>query len=273
VTDPTTKKKITFADASLETLRDNPSAWVLHPGEKWHGFTGLPDNYCMLDPIKVTVVMPGVKDDGSLDKWGIPAAVVVKFLDTRGIVNEKSGDYIILFLFSMGNTKGKWGTLITELFEFKRHYDEETPLEEIFSDLTTAYPDRYGGMTLTSLTDEMHTFKKEHRMCELLQEAYSILPEPAVSYADAYRSLVRGDVEHVPVSKAGNRIVATGIFPYPPGIPVLAPGERTGKQNGAILQYLKSMQDFDNQFPGFEHDTHGVESVKGEYMMYCIREC
>ena len=272
VIDPKTKKKIPFEKVSLETLRDTPSCWVLHPGERWHGFAGLPDNYCMLDPIKVTVVMPGVKDDGSLDTWGIPAAIVVKFLDTRGIVNEKSGDYIILFLFSMGNTKGKWGTLITELFEFKRHYDEKTPLEEIFPDLTKAYPDRYGGMTLKSLSDEMHAFKKDHRMCELLEEAYSTLPEPAVSYADAFRSLVRGEVDQVPVSKAKNRIVATGIFPYPPGIPVLAPGERTGKQDGPILQYLTSLQDFDRRFPGFEHDTHGVESMKGEYMMYCIRE-
>jgi arginine/lysine/ornithine decarboxylase len=272
VTDPKTKKKVPFANASLDLLRDNPSCWVLHPGEKWHGFSGLPDNYCMLDPIKVTVVMPGVKDDGTLETWGIPAAVVVKFLDTRGIVNEKSGDYIILFLFSMGNTRGKWGTLITELFEFKRHYDEKTPLEEIFPDLTTAWPDRYGGMTLASLTDEMHAFKKKHRMCELLQEAYSSLPDPAMSYADAYRSLVRGEVEHVPVSKAGDRIVATGIFPYPPGIPVLAPGERTGPQDGPVLQYLLSMQDFDKRFPGFEHDTHGVENIKGEYMMYCLKE-
>ena len=272
IRDPMTKKKIPFEEVSLETLRDTPSCWVLHPGEKWHGFTGLPDNYCMLDPIKVTVVMPGVKDDGSLEPWGIPAAMVVRFLDTRGIVNEKSGDYIILFLFSMGNTKGKWGTLITELFEFKRHYDEGTPLEEIFPDLTKLYPERYGGMTLKSLADEMHAFKKDHRMCDLLEEAYSGIPEPAVSYADAFRSLVRGEVDHVPVSKAENRIVATGIFPYPPGIPVLAPGERTGEQSGPILQYLKSLQDFDRQFPGFEHDTHGVENVRGEYMMYCIRE-
>ncbi|MCU0631719.1 MAG: arginine decarboxylase [Methanolinea sp.] len=272
VIDPKAKKKIPFADASLETLRDNPSAWVLHPGEGWHGFSGIPDNYCMLDPIKVTVVMPGVKEDGTLATWGIPAAVVVKFLDTRGIVNEKSGDYIILFLFSMGNTKGKWGTLITELFEFKRHYDEKTPLEEIFPDLTNAYPDRYGGMTLQSLTDEMHSYKREHRMCALLQEAFSLLPEPAITYADAYKRLVRGEVEQVPVAEAGDRIVATGIYPYPPGIPLLAPGERTGPLDGPVLQYLKSLQDFDIRFPGFEHDTHGVENVKGEYRIYCIRE-
>ncbi len=272
ITDPQSKKKVMFADASIELLRDNPSAWILHPHDTWHGFSGLPDGYCMLDPIKVTVVMPGVNDDGSLDMWGIPAAVVVKFLDTRGIVNEKSGDYIILFLFSMGNTKGKWGTLITELFEFKRHYDEETPLEEIFPDLKGAYPDRYGGMTLKSLTDEMHRFKKKHRMCELLQEAFSILPDPVIPYSEAFRKLVRGEVERIPISQAGNRVVATGIVPYPPGIPLLAPGEMTGNLSEPLLQYLKSMQDFDNQFPGFEHDTHGVENIKGDYMMYCIRE-
>jgi arginine decarboxylase len=272
VTDPKTKRKVPFADAKLELLRDNPSCWVLRPGERWHGFEGLPDGYCMLDPIKVTVIMPGVNEDGSLASWGIPAAVVVKFLDTRGIVNEKSGDYIILFLFSMGITKGKWGTLVTELFEFKRHYDEGAPLEEIFPDLTTAHPQRYGGMTLKDLADEMHSFKQDHRMVELLEMAYSVLPRPEISYADAFRKLVRGEVEQVPIGKAAGRIVATGIFPYPPGIPVLAPGENVGEQNGPVLRYLTSLQDFDNRFPGFEHDTHGVENVKSQYMMYCIRE-
>ena len=272
ITDPKTRKKIAFADASLDTLRDNPSCWTLHPEEKWHGFDGLPDNYCMLDPIKVTILMPGVNDDGTLAKWGIPAAVVVKFLDTRGIINEKSGDYSILFLFSIGITKGKWGTLITELFEFKRLYDENVPLEEVFPDLTTKWPERYGGMTLADLVAEMHAFKKDHRMCELLQQAFSLLPEPATTYADAYRKLVKNEVEQIPIAKAGNRIVATGIVPYPPGIPLLAPGERTGGQKEPVLQYLIAMQDFDKRFPGFEHDTHGIENVNGEYMMNCIVE-
>ncbi|MDD1717819.1 MAG: arginine decarboxylase, partial [Methanoregulaceae archaeon] len=272
VVDPKTKKKAHFADIGLEVLRDNPSSWVLHPGDTWHGFSGLPEGYCMLDPIKVTVLTPGVRDDGSADTWGIPASIVVKFLGTRGIVNEKSGDYSILFLFSMGITKGKWGTLITELFEFKRLYDENAPLEEVFPDLVKGFPYRYGGMTLQDLCSEMHRWKTDHRMGELLNEAFSVLPEPVLTYAEAYRRVVRNEVDHVPVTRAGDRIVATGIVPYPPGIPVLAPGERTGSPDGPVLQYLKVMQDFDARFPGFEHDTHGIENVKGEYQMYCIRE-
>jgi lysine decarboxylase/arginine decarboxylase len=272
ITDPKTRKKIAFADAPLDTLRDNPSCWVLHPKDAWHGFDGLPDNYCMLDPIKVTVIMPGVNEDGTLAHWGIPAAVVVKFLDTRGIINEKSGDYSILFLFSIGITKGKWGTLITELFEFKRLYDENVPLEDVFPDLKNTWPERYGDMTLQDLVNEMHAFKKVHNMCGLLQQAFSLLPDPALTYAEAYRRLVRNEVEQIPVANAGNRIVATGIVPYPPGIPLLAPGERTGARKEPVLQYLLSMQDFDKRFPGFEHDTHGIENVNGVYMMNCIVE-
>jgi arginine/lysine/ornithine decarboxylase len=226
----------------------------------------------MLDPIKVTVLMPGVNDDGSLADWGIPAAIVVKFLDTKGIINEKSGDYSILFLFSMGITKGKWGTLITELFEFKRLYDEDAPLEEVFPDLGIAYPERYRNMTLRGLVAQMHAFKKEHHMCDLLQQAYAGLPEPAISYAEAFRKLVKNEVEQIPIAKAGGRVVATGIVPYPPGIPLLAPGEKTGKIGGPVLQYLLCLQDFDNRFPGFSHDTHGIEMQNGEYVMYCTRE-
>jgi lysine decarboxylase/arginine decarboxylase len=235
VVDPKTKKKVPFADASLELLRDNPSAWVLHPGEKWHGFSGLPDNYFMLDPIKVTILMPGVQEDGTLDKWGIPAAIVVKFLDTRGIINEKSGDYSILFLFSIGITKGKWGTLVTELFEFKRLYDENVPLEEVFPDLIATWPGRYCKMRLQDLAGEMHAFKRDHRMCELLQEAFSLLPKPAISSAEAYRKLVRNEIEQIPIARAGNRIVATGIVPYPRAFPSLprasGPAGRTSRSS------------------------------------------
>ncbi|HBB22055.1 MAG TPA: lysine decarboxylase, partial [Pseudomonas sp.] len=100
------------------------------PTADWHGFGDVADDYVLLDPIKVTLVTPGLTASGALGESGIPAAVVSKFLWERGLVVEKTGLYSMLVLFSMGITKGKWSTLLTELLEFKRHYDANIPLIE-----------------------------------------------------------------------------------------------------------------------------------------------
>jgi arginine/lysine/ornithine decarboxylase len=42
-------------------------------------------------------------------------------------------------------------------------------------------------------------------------------------------------VEQVPVDRAAGRIAAEIVSPYPPGVPVLAPGERISQQ---VLDYL-----------------------------------
>jgi len=272
VTDPETKKKIVFEDAPFRLLRDDPSAWILNPGDAWHGFSGLTPGYCMLDPIKVTIITPGIRGDGSLAQWGIPAAIVEKFLETRGIVCEKVGDYTLLFLFSLGVTQGKWGTLVSEFFEFKRFFDRDSALDEVFPELIARYPGRYKGMTLRGLSGEMHRFKRERDICGLLENAFGTLPEPVLTYADAYSRLVKNEVEYLPIEDSADRITATGIVPYPPGIPLLAPGERTGKTDGPVLRYLLALQDFDNTFPGFAHDIHGIRNIDGKYMMFCVKE-
>jgi hypothetical protein len=43
-------------------------------GSKWHGFGQLADGFNMLDPIKSTIVTPGLSLDGKFDKTGIPAS-------------------------------------------------------------------------------------------------------------------------------------------------------------------------------------------------------
>ena len=45
------------------------------------------------------------------------------------------------------------------------------------------------------------------------------------------------EVEAVPADKAGGRIAAEQITPYPPGIPAVVPGERL---NDAVIDYLRS---------------------------------
>ncbi|MFT8148862.1 arginine decarboxylase, partial [Salmonella enterica subsp. enterica serovar Infantis] len=76
------------------------NCWVMRPGETWHGFNGLPDNWSMLDPIKVSILTPGMGDDGNLLDSGVPAALVTAWLGRHGIVPTLTTDFQIMFLFS-----------------------------------------------------------------------------------------------------------------------------------------------------------------------------
>ena len=273
VTDKQSGKRIPFCRASEEQLSTDPECWVLHPNEEWHGFGDIEDGWCMLDPIKVSVITPGVNADGSLADWGIPASVLTSYLDNKGIIVEKTTDFTILFLFSMGVTKGKWGTLLNALFEFKRDYDRNTPLERVIPGLAAEHPERYAGMGLKDLAGEMFKAMSELGTTRALSEAFSVLPHPDMAPVDAYERLVKDDVESLTLEQMADHTVATGVVPYPPGIPLLMPGENAGPADGPLLGYLKALQAFDRKFPGFAHDTHGVEvDAEGNYTIMCIKK-
>jgi arginine/lysine/ornithine decarboxylase len=270
VKDPRTGRKVRFEEAPLELLATNADCWVLRPGAAWHGFGDVEDDYCMLDPIKVSVVTPGVAVKGGLDKRGIPATLVTAYLHRRGVEVEKTTDFTILFLFSIGITKGKWGTLLNALLDFKRDYDRNAPLAEVLPAVATAYPDVYGGLGLRDLADRMFAQLKETRQTHWLAEAFSTLPTPAMTPRAAYQQLVRGQLEHVPLDQLADRVLATSVVPYPPGIPMLMPGEATGSDDGPYLSYLRALASWDARFPGFGHDTHGVENRNGTYHVQCL---
>lgn len=265
------EKGIPFYQVDEKKLASDPAYWVLRPNAKWHGFGDIEDGYCMLDPIKVSVTTPGVALDGNLEDWGIPATILTMFLDQNGIVVEKTTDFTILFLFSIGITKGKWGTLVDALLKFKQAYDRNAPLPRVLPALADAHPGRYAHMGLKDLAQSMFAAMKELRTTRLLSEAFSLLPEPQLSPTRAYEELVKNHIERLTLDKMADRTVATGVVPYPPGIPLLMPGEKTGPADGPILGYLKALEAFDAQFPGFEHDTHGVEIENGRYVISCIK--
>ena len=265
-------KKVAFAAASPEFLASEPDAWVLHPGDAWHGFGDLEDGYCMLDPIKVSIVTPGVADTGGLAKRGIPATLVTAYLHRRGVEVEKTTDFTILVLFSIGITKGKWGTLLNALLDFKRDYDNNVPLTEVLPDLVRSAPAVYGGLGFRDLADRMFGTLKETRQTHWLAEAFSTLPEALLTPNAAYQYLVRDEIEHVPLESLADRVLATSVVPYPPGIPMLMPGEATGPANGPYLGYLRALAAWDSRFPGFGHDTHGVENRDGVYYVQCLRQ-
>ncbi|ORM65483.1 arginine decarboxylase [Pantoea rodasii] len=260
-----------FHDVNPTVLKTEPNCWVLHPNEVWHGFGAIEDGYCMLDPIKVSVLTPGMGDTGQLEDFGIPACVLSAYLGRQGIVVEKTTDFTILFLFSIGITKGKWGTLVNALLDFKRDYDENLELELCLPDLLAANKQRYAGMGLKDLTVEIFAAMKSTKTTSLMAQAFGILPEAVFSPVEAYEKLVRNDVELVTLAEAAGRIVATGIVPYPPGIPLLMPGENAGTADGALLSYLNALERFDASFPGFTHDTHGIENEDGTYQLLVLK--
>ena len=250
---------------------DPKQCWVLHPGETWHGFGDLEDDYCMLDPIKVSIVTPGVLDKGGLDKRGIPASLVTAYLHQRGVEVEKTTDFTILVLFSIGITKGKWGTLLNALLDFKRDYDNNVPLAQVLPQLVNDSPQTYGTLGLRELADQMFAQLRESRQTHWLAEAFSTLPTPAMTPSAAYQHLVRDEIEHVPLDQLAQRTLATSVVPYPPGIPMLMPGESTGADDGPYLGYLRALWSWDNRFPGFGHDTHGVENRDGTHYVQCLK--
>jgi arginine decarboxylase len=252
---------------------DNVSTgdWLLQPQADWHGFGEVAEDYVLLDPIKVTLVTPGLTVDGTLDAQGIPAAVVSKFLWERGLVVEKTGLYSFLVLFSMGITKGKWSTLLTELLEFKRSYDANLPLSDVLPSIAQAGKVFYQGMGLRDLCDALHACYRENATAKALKRMYTVLPEVAIKPADAYNQLVRGEIEAVPIEQLEGRIAAVMLVPYPPGIPLIMPGERFTAQTRSIIDYLIFARTFDLSFPGFDADVHGLQREEGLYTVDCIR--
>jgi len=163
--------------------------------------------------------------------------------------------------------------LLDALLEFKDHYDRGAPLGEAVPRLVAEHPRRYAGLTLRDLCDQMHAELRAQHVAVLLDQAFGTLPIPVLPPGRAYQLLVRDQVEWVQVDHMGGRVTAVMVVPYPPGIPLLMPGEHAGPPGGPVLRYLRALQDLDRRFPGFSHDIHGVEpAADGTYRVMCVTD-
>ena len=246
--------------------------WMLKPGERWHGFGNLAQGFNMLDPIKATVITPGLDVDGDFHDMGIPAAVVTKYLAEHGVVVEKTGLYSFFIMFTIGITKGRWNTLVTELQQFKDDYDKNQPLWRVLPDFVAKYP-RYETWSLKQLCDQIHEVYRSNDVARLTTEMYLSDMVPAMKPADAFAKMAHRETERVEIDDLEGRITSVLLTPYPPGIPLLIPGERF---NATIVRYLKFARAFNERFPGFETDIHGLSRTgqNGESRFYvdCVKQ-
>ncbi|HEY3301455.1 MAG TPA: arginine/lysine/ornithine decarboxylase [Methylophilaceae bacterium] len=258
-------------DLTEEGIEERAS-WMLKAGEAWHGFGNLAEGFNMLDPIKATIITPGLDIDGDFsDEFGIPAAIVTKYLAEHGVIVEKTGLYSFFIMFTIGITKGRWNTMVAALQQFKDDYDKNQPLWKVLPEFAQKHA-RYERMGLRDLCTQIHEVYKTNDVARLTTEMYLSDMVPAMKPTDAFAKMAHREIDRVPIDELEGRITAVLLTPYPPGIPLLIPGEQFNK---VIINYLKFARTFNEKFPGFETDVHGLvkELVDGKasYFVDCVK--
>ncbi|HYF16770.1 MAG TPA: arginine/lysine/ornithine decarboxylase [Ramlibacter sp.] len=239
---------------------------------KWHGFGNLAEGFNMLDPIKSTVVTPGLDLNGKFHKSGIPASIVTRFLAEHGIIVEKTGLYSFFIMFTIGITKGRWNTMLTALQQFKDDYARNQPMWKILPEFCAQHP-RYERMGLADLCQYVHELYAKYDIARLTTDMYLSDLKPAMKPSDAFSHIAHRKTERVEVDELEGRVTTSLVTPYPPGIPLLIPGEVFNKK---IVDYLKFSREFNAQCPGFETDIHGLveeadENGKVHFFADCVK--
>jgi arginine/lysine/ornithine decarboxylase len=188
------------------------------------------------------------------------------------VVVEKTGLYSFFIMFTIGITKGRWNTLVTALQQFKDDYDRNAPLWRILPEFCAAHP-RYERMGLRDLCQAIHEAYAEGDIARLTTEVYLSDLQPAMTPSEAYAYIAHRRTERVPIDELEGRVTTALLTPYPPGIPLLVPGERFNRR---IVDYLRFTRQFNAAFPGFDTDVHGLVAEEGaggvtSYYVDCVR--
>jgi arginine decarboxylase len=245
--------------------------WILKPGEAWHGFGDVSPNFNLLDPLKTTILTPGVDASGHLKECGIPASIVSKYLAQNGVMIEKVGLYSFFVMFTLGVDQGKWTKLISVLKQFKSDYDNNVSVAATIP-LLVKSNQNYLLLGLKDLCQKIHTEYKAAEVLKMTSDIYLSELVPAMKPSDAFAKIAHEEIQRIAIGDLKDQITAVLLTPYPPGIPLLVPGERFNK---TIVDYLKFTETFNNKFPGFESDVHGLvcETICGEkkYFVDCVK--
>lgn len=145
-------------------------------------------------------------------------------------------------------------------------YELEKILNESFNISIEAALENYIILMTTMADNEESLSKLEHALClidsELVVEKKrasinSFITEN-ISIAESPRDIFYFDKEWISIEKSEDRILSKNIMLYPPGIPIVAVGERVTPER------LKFIRQFNNKLQGIKHinDEIFVEVVK-----------
>jgi arginine/lysine/ornithine decarboxylase len=161
---------------------------------------------------------------------------------------------------------------MTAVQQFKDDYARNQAMWRIMPEFCQKQA-RYEQMGLRDLCQHVHALYARHDIARLTTEMYLSDLTPAMKPSDAFAHIAHRTTERVPIDDLEGRITTSLVTPYPPGIPLLIPGEVFNKK---IVDYLKFNRELAKACPGFETDIHGLVEVTDHerhktYFADCVR--
>lgn len=247
-----------FAEIPTANLMDDAKYWSMSKNDDWHGFRKMGNGEAMIDPLKITVRTPGIDvKNAKYEKTGIPGAVVAEFLMENHIIRAKNDLNSLLFLLTPGDSQEELDTLLNAFLKFEQYYYEDALVKDVLPVLYQAYPERYHGYTLKQLCQEMHEYYKENKTFVLQQKLFvkSNMQNYQMTPAEADQLFKKDQTELVDLEDVVGRTAAEGALPYPPGVFIVAPGE---KWEEIDQKYFEVLAHAIEKFPGFVPEIQGV---------------
>ena len=224
----------------------------------------------MLDPIKATVVTPGLDLDGTFAATGVPASIVTKFLAEHGVVVEKTGLYSFFIMFTIGITKGRWNTMVTEL---QRSRTITTITARCGGCCRSSSPSfrAMKKIGLKDLCDQIHGVYRANDVARLTTEMYLSDMQPAMPPGEAWARMAHRKIERVDIDKLEGRVTQRAADALSAGHPLADPGRAVQCHHRALSAVRAYVQ---SAVPGFETDIHGLvtDRSNGE-LRYFVDAC
>ena len=176
----------------------------------------------------------------------------------------------LLFLLTPGDSQAELDTLLEAFLSFEKYYLEDDLMKDVLPVLYNEYPKRYQGYTLKQLCQEMHEYYQENNTFVLQQKLFSKsgMQDYQMTPATADQLFKKDQNELVNLENVVGRIAAEGALPYPPGVFIVAPGEKWGVVD---QKYFEVLAHAIEKFPGFVPEIQGVYLSENNNGSLCVQ--